>query len=677
MSLLASLRWLGSRRHLGLLCGWTCVAAVAAANVIALVWIARYSWAIHRLERGVGDTVFLDAEGKPWFRLDENRNDVPLDRIAPILRQAVIAVEDHRFRDHPGIDAIGFGRALVHNLQARGVVEGGSTLTQQLARTLFLSNRRTAGRKAKEAVLALLLEAQLSKDQILELYLNRVYLGSGRHGVEAMARSAFGRGAADLDLAQAALLAGLIQSPTGYSPWTKPDAARRRAAVVLQRLREEGVIDAARERAARAERLRFGDPPGVTAARGGYPRDWLRAQFADHFGGDHPPDWQVQTTFVPALQDAAERAVTDGLRALHVPDLQAALVAIDPETGDVLAMVGGADARRFPFNRAVRAHRQPGSAFKPLVYALALKNGMSPVSVLTGLSAFEVAGPVDWRPDVGEEPADALNLREALRQSNNAAAAVLQQRVGTRAVRRLADELGLRDLPEVPSLALGTGEVTPLDLTVAYAAFANGGQAVRPRGILAVADEDGELAWDQPVERRKVLPRDVAFQVESLLRDVVDEGTARRLRELGVRFPVAGKTGTTDDYRDAWFVGFSSSIVVGVWVGLDQPATIREDGYASRLALPMWADFMRRAARIRPPREFRVPPEMRAVELCRETFLRPLDDCPTYVEHFKEGDDVPSRSCPVHGGNVRQRAKRGLEEVLEEILRKIGRLGDR
>jgi penicillin-binding protein 1A len=349
--------------------------AAALVAALGLYWIGHRAWAIHRLERGVGDTVFLDAAGLPWFRLDESRQEVPLARIAPRLQEAVVAVEDHRFRQHAGIDPIALGRAVMRDLRAGEVREGGSTITQQLARTLFLSNRRTAGRKLKEALLAVLLEAQLSKDQILELYLNRVYMGSGLYGVEAMAQAVFGKPVARLSLAESAFLAGLIRAPGTLSPWKNLDGAVERSRVVLRRMREEGYVTEAEEAAARAARLRPGPPPRVAAARGGYAKRWLREQFLERFGGDHPPDWQVSTTFDRKLQDAAERAVQGGLRALGIEGLQAALVAMDPDTGDVLALVGGRDAVEFPFDRATKARRQPGSAFKPIVYAAALTRG--------------------------------------------------------------------------------------------------------------------------------------------------------------------------------------------------------------------------------------------------------------------------------------------------------------
>jgi len=639
---------------------------------VSFTWTLREAWAVHKLQRGVGDTWFLAADGTRWFRMDENRFDVPLSEIPLDLQHAFIAIEDHRFYHHQGIDPIALGRAIVRDVRSSEAVEGGSTLTQQLARTLFLSNKKSYGRKVREAAIALLIDSELSKAQILELYLNRIYLSGGVYGVETMSRHLYGRPAKTLNLAECALIAGLARAPSSLSPWTNLDGAIARSHVVLTRMREEGFITEAQEGAARATRIRITAYPRAVEARGGYAKEFLRQQFRDEFGGDHPPDWEVRTGFVLEIQDAAERAVEDGLRRLNVRDLQGALVAMDPRTGDILAMVGGRDFRLSQFNRAVRSRRQPGSAFKPLLYAAALEHGYSPVSVLEGLANIQPQGPEEWTPRnaQGEVP-DALSLRAALLESNNRAATMLQQKVGSRPVLRLASSVGLRDQPDVPSLSLGTGEVTPLDLTTAFAVFPNGGFAVRPRGMIRVLDADGGTAYDNPPQTERVISPQTAFQMVSMLEDVIDRGTASAARSLGVRFPAGGKTGTTNDFKDAWFVGFSSSMVVGVWVGFDQPRTIAREAYGSRYALPIWADFMRRTAGRRRPQAFEVASGLREVELCNVSYLKPVEACPTYIEYFKEDDDVPSRLCPIHRGTVKQRVTRAIEGLLGGLGRKL------
>jgi membrane carboxypeptidase/penicillin-binding protein len=584
----------------------------------------------------------------------------------------VIAIEDHRFRYHPGIDPLALGRAIVENVRARDVVEGGSTITQQLGRTLFLSNQRTYNRKIKEAILAVLLETQLTKDRILELYLNRVYLSSGVYGVEPLSRKLFGKPSSRVTLAEAALIAGLIRAPSALSPWSNYQAAVRRSHLVLQRMREERLITAAEEQAGRLARVQVRPYPRTTEARAGYAKDYLRQQFRNRFGGDHPPDWEVHTTFLPQAQDAAERAVGEGLRRLGVPHLQAALVAIDPSTGNLLALVGGNDFTTSPFNRATKSRRQPGSAFKPIVYAVALEQGHSPVTVLSGLAAIRPIGREEWTPRNarGDTP-DELTLRAALLESNNRAAVALQQRVGGRPVIRLAGDLGIPRMPDVPSLALGTGLVSPLELTTAYAVFPNGGYAVRPRSIVRVLDAAGEVAHADDIRRERILSEPAAFQMVSMLADVVERGTASAVRSSGLGGALGGKTGTTDDFKDAWFVGFSSSVVVGVWVGLDQPKPIALNGYGSRIALPIWVDFIRRTQKLFPARPFEPPAGLREEILCSVSYRRPVEECPTYVEYFKEGDSVPGRLCSIHRGTFKQRARRAVEGVFAGLGRKI------
>ena len=643
--------------------------ALIVGGTVSAIWLSRYAVIVHRLNRGIGDTVFYSADGQPWFRLDEQRHDVALREISGDLQHAVVAVEDRRFYRHPGIDPIGLARALVRDVQQGGRLEGGSTLTQQLARTLFLSNVRSFGRKLREAGIAILIEAQLTKTQILELYLNRVYLSAGVYGVETMSEHLFRKPARAVTLPEAALIAGLIRAPSALSPWSNYEGALDRSHLVLAQMREQGFITADQEREARAVRPRIQPFRQPSDARAGWAKEYLRQQFRAEFGGDNPPDWRVHTAFIPSIQDAAERAVAIGLERLHRPGLEAALVAIDPATGDILAMVGGANYGRSTFNRATRSKRQPGSAFKPLVYAAALEHGYSPVSVLSNLRNVSAPDNPEWTPRSahGEQP-EALTLRAALIESNNAAAADLQQLVGSRTVLRLASDAGINGLPDVPSLALGSGIVSPLDLTAAYTMFPGGGLVSQPRGMISVFDADGVQVFDRAVERAQVISPPVAFQMTSMLRDVIDRGTGAPVRAFGVRGTVAGKTGTTDDYHDAWFVGFSTSVVAGVWVGFDQPASIGRDAYGARVALPIWAEFMKRAAQKFPPGEFSAPAGMRGEELCSVSYLQPVEGCPTYTEYFKDGDKVPSQLCPVHRGTFKERAAR----VVGGFFRSLG-----
>jgi 1A family penicillin-binding protein len=628
--------------------------ALGIVTLVSFALVVRYSFAVNRLSRGIGQTMFYGADGKPWFPLEEHRRDVPLARISPHLQQAVVAIEDHRFYSHLGVDPIAIGRAFVRNVRAGGIEEGGSTLTQQLARTLFLSASRDFTRKTKEMLIAAMIERRLSKPQVLELYLNRIYLGGPVYGVEAMSQNVFGKAAADLSLSESAFIAGLIKMPSALWPWSHYDRAVQRSRVVLRRMRDERMITEQAERAALAAPPRILAQPGLARGASGYAQDYLRQLFRAQFEGDNPPDWKVYTTFVPALQREAERAVTQGLQRFGQAHLEGALIALDPHTGDLLALVGGREFSRSTFNRAAHAKRQPGSAFKPFLYAAALEQRMSPVSMVYGLNDMRVPGHDEWVvANAGIDARDAMTLREALAASNNQAAVQLQTQVGSRPVLQMAQAAGLPPMPDVPSLALGVGEATPLQLTAAYAMFANGGFAVAPRAIVRVLDNDGYTVLSPDVSVRRVVSDATAYQMVSMLSDVIDYGTGAAARSLGVRFPVAGKTGTTDDFRDAWFVGFSSSLVAGVWVGFDRPAPIGTNGYGARYALPIWADFMARTARIRKPEPFRVPSTVNAVPLCRVTHLQPTEQCPTYAEYFKAGDTIPSQACDVHRSPMR------------------------
>ena len=560
-------------------------ALLVVVAAVGVTWLLRQGYAVHRLTRGVGDTWFLAADGRRWFRMDEHRRDVALDAIPEHLQHAFIAVEDHRFYAHPGVDPIALGRAVVRNLRSPDAVEGGSTLTQQLARTLFLSNKKTYGRKVREAVLAMMIDGQLSKAQVLELYLNRIYLSAGVYGVETMSQHLFGRPAKQLNLAECALDrrpgAGAVDAVPVVEPGRRDRAQPHRARAHARgrfHHRGAGAGGAPHEhphppvsgRPRSAGRLREGVPAPTV------PRAVRRRPSAGLGSADD----------VRAGAAAGGGAVgpRPGCARFGDSDLQAALVAIDPKTGDILALVGGRDFAQSQFNRASRSRRQPGSAFKPFLFAAALEHGYSPVSVVQGLASIKPQGPDEWAPrNADGETPDVLTLRAALLESNNRAATVLQQQVGSRPVLRLASDVGLSEMPDVPSLSLGTGLMTPLELTAAYAAFPNGGHAVVPRAIVRVLDADGGVALDVPVQSERVVSVQTAFQMVSMLGDVVDRGTGAAVRRAGVAFPVGGKTGTTNEFKDAWFVGFSSNLVVGVWVGFDQPKTIGRE--ALRLAL--------------------------------------------------------------------------------------------
>ena len=477
---------------------------------------------------------------------------------------AFIAVEDRRFRSHFGVDPIGLTRAAYQNANAGRVVQGGSTLTQQLAKNLFLVPDRNFRRKLQEAMLALYLEYRYSKDQILTLYLNRVYFGAGVYGIEAASQRFFGKPAAKLSLIEAAMLAGSVKAPAHYNPMFDPDASHARAGVVLAAMQDAGFIDEATRRDAETTRARIVRGAGTPGA--GYFTDWVMSQIPGYVG-ELQEAIEVDTTFDIDAQNEAERAVTAGLReeGTKYNVSQAVLVAMTPD-GAVRAMVGGAAYNQSPYNRATDALRQPGSSFKPFVYLTAFEHGRHPTDVMND-------GPINirgWKPEDYEgKYRGEVSLREAFAISSNSVAVQLTQEVGPKAVANTAKRLGIEtQLQAVSSLALGTSVVTPLELTAAYAPFANGGLAAHPFGIVRIKTKSGKILWQRKVAApSQVVSPDALVSMTSLLGDVVAYGTGKAAR-LDDR-PTAGKTGTTQDYRDAWFVGFTADLVCGVWIGND------------------------------------------------------------------------------------------------------------
>jgi penicillin-binding protein 1A len=504
-------------------------------------------------QRGLTRGNMIDALGLPSY--------VP---------NAFIAIEDRRFRSHIGVDPVGMARAAYENMQRGRVVQGGSTLTQQLAKNLFLEPKRTFDRKIQEAMLAVYLETRYSKDQILSLYLNRVYFGAGVYGIEAAAQRFFGKHAADLNLVEAAMLAGSLKAPAKYNPLSDPDASQARAAVVLQTMREENFIGDDELKDALTTRARI---VRATATPGsGYFTDWV-ISLLPAYVGETGQGIIVETTFDLDAQAEAERAVTAGLdsEGETLNASQAALVAMTPD-GAVRAMVGGRAYAQSPFNRATDAMRQPGSAFKPFVYLTAFEHGHTPDDVMND-------GPVDingWKPgDFEGKYQGEIPLIAAFALSSNSVAAQLTAEIGPAAVVRTARRLGIESpLLAVSSLALGTSTVSPLELTAGYAPFANGGVKTAPFAILRIKTADGKIVWQRhAAEPKQVIAPENLAQMTRVMTEVMLSGTGRSAR-LADR-PSAGKTGTSQDFRDAWFIGFSADLVCGVWIGNDDNSPMK------------------------------------------------------------------------------------------------------
>ena len=586
-------------------------------------------------------TIVFDRHGKPAFSyFVEQRISVPLDRVSPHMVNAIIAVEDRRFYRHFGIDPVRIFGAALRNLRAGRIVEGGSTITQQLARAAQLSPVRTYERKIREILVAARLEERYTKRQILEEYLNTVYFGEGYYGVEAASRGYFGKAAADLEPAEAALLAALVRSPSYDAPCVSRVRATRRRNLVLALMERQGRLSAEERRAAAAVSVpdashKSAGATGLAASEGTgqYFEEEVRRQLFQRFGADRVlrGGLRVYSTYDPDRQREAERAISTRVTQIAASRkaaraLQGSLVAMSPETGDVYALVGGRDFQESSFNRATQARRQAGSAFKPIIYAAALERGYAPGTLLKELDT-PIEGAESWLPG-GEHERDEYTLRRALKVSSNRAAAQLMQQVGLTTTVYYAQRLGIESrLPMVPSLALGTGEVTLLELTAAYSAFANNGAVAAPRLLLRVEDADGTGIWVADQHHVQAISPTTAYLMSSMLSDVVSSGTAARARAAGFTLPAAGKTGTTDDYADAWFVGYTPHLLTGVWFGLDQPAPIMREGFAGTVAVPAWARFMSAATKGSKPEWYRMPPDVEKVAICRLTGMRAGPHC--------------------------------------------------
>jgi penicillin-binding protein 1A len=516
-------------------------------------------------------------------------SSIPLSAMPKYLPQAFIAIEDRRFYYHFGIDPIGITRAIVVNLMRGRLREGGSTLTQQLAKNLFLTQERTIERKLQELILAVWLEVKFSKAQILELYLNRIYFGSGAYGVEAAAQRYFGKSARAVTLSEAAMLAGLARSPSRLAPTRNPQLAQERALLVLAAMEDASFITPEMLKLAKSR------PPKIARNTGpgssGYIADWVMDALNDYVG-QFDFDVTVMTTIDPALQALAERALSEelGKNGEKFGVTQGAIVAIDPN-GAVKALVGGANYSDSQFNRAVSAKRQPGSAFKPFVYLAALERGLTPDTVRED-------GPIkvrNWRPEnFTQQYYGPVSLSTALSMSLNTVAVRLALEVGPNAVARTARRLGITsDLQANASLALGTSEVSVLELVGAYVPFANGGIGVIPHVIAQVRDAKGKILYarSQPGLGRVVALPHVA-QMNQMLQETLVTGTGKRASIPN--WPAAGKTGTSQDFRDAWFVGYTGSLVAGVWLGNDDSSPTRKAS-GSNLPVEVWNKFMRAA----------------------------------------------------------------------------------
>ena len=613
----------------------------------------------------------------------ENRSIVPLRDIPKPLVQAILAIEDRRFYTHWGIDPIRLMRALVTDIVARRPEQGGSTITQQLARNLFLTHEKTLTRKLKEIVLAVRIEQTYTKDEILEMYFNQIYFGEGAYGVDAAAKVFFGKRVQELTVPECALLAGLPRNPRDYSPRRDPDRALRRRNLVLSQMLAARFISRAQyEQASEV-------PLGVTKTRynaqeAPYFMEMVRQYLDERYGSNqlYEGGLRIHTTIDIDVQHAAEEALEKRLTALEQRNqykktravlaaksgnapardrnqteyLQGAIVSLEPSSGQILALVGGRDFNDSNFNRAVQAARQPGSAFKPFIYTAAIDNGFSPTDIILDTPvSFNAGNGEEWSPqNYDKKYRGPVTLRSALANSVNVPAAKLLQKLGTSVVTSYAKRMGIKSrlLPDL-SLALGTSEVNLLELTSAYGVFANQGVRVTPTYILRVEDKNGKVLEQSRSVAEEVLSPETALTMTSMMESVVENGTAASARALGFTAPAAGKTGTTDDYTDAWFVGYVPGVVSGVWVGFDRKQKIGPGMTGAAAALPIWVDVMLAATKGRPAQDFPVPSGVVSRLICVETGLLANPGCPsTEIELFREGSE-PTGYCNVHTGTAK------------------------
>ena len=607
------------------------------------------------------------------------REWVSYDDLSARFLDILLAIEDRRFFSHPGIDPIAVGRAVWTNVTKGTVIQGGSTITQQLAKNLFYSPQRTFGRKLKESIAALVLETKYPKKAILESYANEIYLGQvgsvSIYGVGEAAHRYFGKRVDTLSLEEAALLVGMIKGPNTYSPLRNAALAKQRRDVVLGRLHEQGLInDEAWAQAIKTPVQVM--PPQDTLADAPFFVDYLLRQVEEATGAPLPDGVRAYTTLDPVLQRLATQTLESELIKLettypalkgHPTPLQGALVAIDPKTGGILAMVGSRDYRTSQFNRAVQAKRQPGSLFKPLVYLAAMEarrelNGGQPVTAATSIVdepvTFESATG-RWTPqNYDHKFHGTVSLRTALEQSLNIPAVKIAQLVGTKRILSLAEKLGIRSpLADNLSIALGTSGVSLLEMTSAFGVLAHDGVSMTPTALQAVMTSEGDPAWHHTPARHQAVSPQAAYVMTSLLKGVVERGTAAKAKAMGLRGIVAGKTGTTDGYRDAWFIGYTPDVVVGAWVGFDDEDALHLTG--AQAALPMWVEFVRQILPAA-PRDFVMPPAVITRDIDPQSSQLATSKCPQRsAELFIEGTE-PSVYCEVHGSGIWERVKRSF-----------------
>ncbi len=583
----------------------------------------------------------------------EDRKLVRLSEVPEMAIQAFVAAEDARFYQHKGFDILSMIRAFIKNIEAGRIVQGGSTITQQVAKSLYLSSEKRYARKIKEAVLAYKIDKYLTKDEIMSLYLNHIYLGHGTYGIEAASQGYFGKSSKNLTLAEASLLAGLPKAPSTYSPFLHFDKARQRQAYVLDRMVEDGYISQTDKEKALAAPIKLKSirPKEKIAP---YFVENVRKYIIDKYGSDalYKEGLEVYTTLNIDMQKAAQDAVERGLRELEEREkyeqgaVQGSLLCMDVKTGEIKAMVGGRDFKKSEFNRATQARRQPGSAFKPIIYTAAFDKGITPT---TRIMDAPIMYPDRSQPDGFWKPKNfdgkfngPTTIRMALVHSRNIITIKLLQEIGVDYAAAYAANMGITSpLSKNLTMALGTSAVTLQEMVSAYDVLANQGKRVQPFFIKKIVDRTGHVFEENQAKSEQVIDPRIAFTTSYIMQDVVESGTGRRVKSIGR--PVAGKTGTTDDMRDAWFIGFSPSLIAGVWIGFDQERSLGKQEQGGRAAAPIWLYFMEKALRNRPVEIFPVPDGIVFIKVDPHTGIPATRSTPgTIFESFLEGTTTNS-----------------------------------
>ncbi len=665
---------------------------------------------LNQLDQMESASVILDRNGKIFGQIYvENRQTVPYEQLPPDLINAVIAVEDAKFYQHHGYDALGIIRAALKNLTAGHVRQGGSTVTQQLARNSFSLKERTFRRKLLEIFLARRIEEQFGKQKIMELYLNRIYFGGGLYGAEAAARGYFGKSAREMSLAECATLAGLIKSPNRLSPWSDRANSREVRDFALDRMRDLGFISRERCAAARAEQIAIGSRQNAQGQT--YAVDYIRQQVIAAVGWDRAMNegFRIHTTIDVDLQKVAEDSVRAHLEAVEQrPDynhqtyatyaasfrkaksngtmsdqpapeyLQGAVIGFDNATGDILVLVGGRDFEHNQYNRALQARRPAGTAMLPFVYAAAFEKGMYPGSLVEDSPldnrAVMIGGTTgilgEWGPESAENRYEGpMTARQALVKSKNGASVRIGMNAGVDGVLQLCSAAGIRSpLRPYPATFLGSSEVTLAELALAYTIFPNGGWRPNTPHILErIEEKDGTLVWNGKEQsiRKLVIKPEAAYEVHSCLADALQSGTGKAaFTQFGLKkMPAAGKTGTAYDFTDTLFAGYDSNFTCTVWAGFDKPQKIYRGAFGRELALPVWVDIMNAAAQSYPPREIKEPANLKQIEICSRSGLLATDNCydseksangetvqrrTTYTE-IATPSQAPTELCNVHG----------------------------